>query len=397
MTYGHSSRRGAPALVRRQRPRRARAAGHLPARALARSSPRGCTATCRCARSAWTSSSGPSTRPTCASTGCIGIDDEAFAAIRDGLPASSSGCFAAILSRPRRRTDVYALWREITADDVAAAGARAASRRALLAPVARHSARPGGARAAPQTVTPAGRARRCARRTARCSHRKRRGARCACWSHSLLEHASRPLHAVGARAPRRQATAERLAERFPELTVSWVPARPGSSPRPAARSRLGGAAARRADAPARAAAAAGGRDRRRRRARRPRPRRPRARGAAPAGHARSSGFGVIHAAAARLRDRTDAAAELRRTAHARHAFDFDAFIDRRAGARPRADAGGRAARAGAPAGRRSSASTDPRCCTSSPGPTARRSPSAGRRCRPACRSAAAGCSTGPTP
>ena len=39
----------------------------------------------------------------------------------------------------------------------------------------------------------------------------------------------------------------------------------------------------------------------------------------------ASGFGVIHAAAARLRDRTEAAAELRRTAHARHRFDFDAF------------------------------------------------------------------------
>ena len=38
-----------------------------------------------------------------------------------------------------------------------------------------------------------------------------------------------------------------------------------------------------------------------------------------------SGFGLIHAAAARLHRRTDLAAELRRTAHARHRFDFDAF------------------------------------------------------------------------
>jgi hypothetical protein len=38
-----------------------------------------------------------------------------------------------------------------------------------------------------------------------------------------------------------------------------------------------------------------------------------------------SGFGVIHSAAARLSFRTEAAASLRRTAHARHAFDFDAF------------------------------------------------------------------------
>ena len=34
---------------------------------------------------------------------------------------------------------------------------------------------------------------------------------------------------------------------------------------------------------------------------------------------------MIHRAAARLGDRADAAAELRRTAHARHRFDFDAF------------------------------------------------------------------------
>src|SRR3712207_4360891 len=39
----------------------------------------------------------------------------------------------------------------------------------------------------------------------------------------------------------------------------------------------------------------------------------------------ASGFGVIHAAAARLDDHTGAARELRRLAHARHAFDFDAF------------------------------------------------------------------------
>ena len=38
-----------------------------------------------------------------------------------------------------------------------------------------------------------------------------------------------------------------------------------------------------------------------------------------------SGFGLIHTAAARLGNRADLAAELRRTAHARHAFDFDAF------------------------------------------------------------------------
>ena len=44
------------------------------------------------------------------------------------------------------------------------------------------------------------------------------------------------------------------------------------------------------------------------------------------GHAASSGFGVIHAAALRLETRTPVATtELRRRAHARHAFDFRAF------------------------------------------------------------------------
>ena len=38
-----------------------------------------------------------------------------------------------------------------------------------------------------------------------------------------------------------------------------------------------------------------------------------------------SGFGVIHDAAKRLARRTDASSALRRTALARHAFDFDAF------------------------------------------------------------------------
>jgi hypothetical protein len=38
-----------------------------------------------------------------------------------------------------------------------------------------------------------------------------------------------------------------------------------------------------------------------------------------------SGFGLLHTAAGRLRDRTDDAAELRRIAHSRHAFDFDSL------------------------------------------------------------------------
>jgi hypothetical protein len=39
----------------------------------------------------------------------------------------------------------------------------------------------------------------------------------------------------------------------------------------------------------------------------------------------ASGFGLLHAAGGRLRDRTAASAELRRQGHQRHRFDFDAF------------------------------------------------------------------------
>jgi len=38
-----------------------------------------------------------------------------------------------------------------------------------------------------------------------------------------------------------------------------------------------------------------------------------------------SGFGVLYGAGYRLKERTAASAELRRRAHARHRFDFDAF------------------------------------------------------------------------
>ena len=47
----------------------------------------------------------------------------------------------------------------------------------------------------------------------------------------------------------------------------------------------------------------------------------------PSGRSGVSGFGVLDAAASRLRDQTAAATELRRRAYARHRFDFDAFDD----------------------------------------------------------------------
>ena len=149
---------------------------------------------------------------------------------------------------------------------------------------------------------------------------------------SLLEHASRPLHLWVLARPGTEGIERRLAERFPQLAFTWVPtrglARELTTPtgaRPAGVARLllpdllpdvdrvvllalpavaAGDVAELAelDLGGHALAAA------------TRP-----------GVTEASGFGVIHAAAARLEDRTQAASALRRTAHARHAFDFDAF------------------------------------------------------------------------
>jgi hypothetical protein len=138
--------------------------------------------------------------------------------------------------------------------------------------------------------------------------------------HSLLEHASRPVHLwVLARAG--EPARERFVARFPDLALSWVPLR-GIRPRllrlqlPALLPGVDRAVllplpsvatadvAELADLDLAGHPFAA-------------PRRP--------GTVGISGFGVLHAAGNRLRDRPDVAAELRRTAHARHRFDFDAF------------------------------------------------------------------------
>jgi hypothetical protein len=137
---------------------------------------------------------------------------------------------------------------------------------------------------------------------------------------SLLEHTSRPLHLWGLARPGAGAMEQKLAERFPDLSFTWVPTRGPERelrlllpellpdvdrlvvlPLPSVAT---GDVAELADLDLRGHGLAA-------------PRRP--------GTADISGFGVIHAAAVRLEDRTHAAAALRRTAHARHAFDFDAF------------------------------------------------------------------------
>ena len=215
--------------------------------------------------------------------------------------------------------DVYALWRELAAPDVAAAEAppRPARRPARPDARARRGRRPRGRRDRPSrggappasavhvaVALPAG-----------------AGGQLAALVHSLLEHASRPLHLwVLARPGERRARAARrpLPRARAELgAAARDPPEAAAAPAP-------GAAARRG--PRRAPAAA----RRSRRATSPSspaldlggrafaaPRRPGTNGI--------SGFGVLHAAGNRLGDRPEVAAELRRTAHARHAFDFDAF------------------------------------------------------------------------
>jgi hypothetical protein len=137
---------------------------------------------------------------------------------------------------------------------------------------------------------------------------------------SLLEHASRPLHLWVLARPAASAVEQRLAERFPQLSFTWVPTRghdrdlrlllPELLPDVARAVVLPLPAVATGDVAELADLDLGGHGV-------AAPRRP--------GTADASGFGVIHAAAARLEDRTQASAALRRTAHARHAFDFDAF------------------------------------------------------------------------
>ena len=133
--------------------------------------------------------------------GLLGIDDKAFGAIRDGLTDKLEQVFTAILTG-RPEEDVYALWREITAADVAAAEERrmAAVR---LTPVAADIAGQVDGRAVPRpSRTSARRPRRRARTcTARCSLRKRGERQLSVLIASLLEHASRPLHVWGLALP----------------------------------------------------------------------------------------------------------------------------------------------------------------------------------------------------
>jgi len=253
--------------------------------------------------------------------GLIDIDNRAFEAIRTGIRDKLEPVLGAIV-QGRSEEDVYALWREVTAADVAAAEQR------RLRP---HKPLPGPdiseALRKVQTGTITSPAEASAGDPVHVALIVTKGMERpelepAVLIASLLEHASRPLHVhvLGGRGGERPIE-QRLARRFPQVTFSWVPTRSLKRPEqtrlllpdllpdvdrvvllpvPAVAT---GDVAELADldlgAHAIAAPARGGKG--------------------------ASGFAIIHTAALRLAGRVDLAAELRRTAHARHAFDFDAF------------------------------------------------------------------------
>ena len=267
--------------------------------------------------------------------GLLGIDDKAFGAIRAGLSDKLDQVFSAILTG-RPEEDVYALWRDITAADVAAAEERRMAAVRLKPVAADIAGQVESVQAA--TVThertapaPAGEEVHCGVLV-----RKRGERQLAVLIASLLEDASRPLHVWGLAMPNADVDVQRLADQFPQVTFSWMPLRglgrdlrtpAAKQPSPADIVRLLLAdllpdvdrlvllpvpAVATADIAKLADLDLGGHAL-----------------AAPTrpGGTGASGFGMIHAAAARLTRRTQAAATLRRTAHARHAFDFDAFTD----------------------------------------------------------------------
>ncbi len=255
----------------------------------------------------------PSNRSDIRFDGLIGLDDGAFAAMREDIDGKLEQVFRAILTG-RPEDEVYALWRELTADQVAEAERR------------RHEAAPPAPAVEPEleavqektvtrgttaddaihvaVVVPRGGANDVSVLVA-----------------SLLEHASRPLHVWVLGLPGSGKVEERLGQRFPELAVTrrWIRDLGETTARLLIADLLSDVerlvvlplpAVATADVAELAdldlgdhALAA--------------PLRP--------GTKEVSGFGVIHNAALRLDERTELSAALRRTAHARHRFDFDAF------------------------------------------------------------------------
>jgi hypothetical protein len=247
--------------------------------------------------------------------GLIGIDDKAFEAMRRGLDDKLGQVIGAILAG-RPEDDVYGLWRELTAADVAEAEKRRtlgvklpplrAGVEAQVRDIVKRTATNGPAQ--PDSVVDC----------AAVLHRGG-GLDLSVLVASLLEHTSRPLHVWVLAHPGTGGGTKRLAASFPQVTVSRVPVGELDDPVSLLLPDLLPQVDRVIVFPLPAVATAdvgeladldlGG-----------------SMLGAPTQIGRNvSGFGVIHEAAKRLGRRTDASSALRRTAHARHEFDFDAF------------------------------------------------------------------------
>jgi hypothetical protein len=266
--------------------------------------------------------------------GLAGIDDRAWTRIREGLTEKLEAVMGAILGG-RPEADVYALWRELTAADVAAARERNAQPVRLPAPAADLDAQV--ARIAGETATREPAAAAPGEPVHVAAIVGKGGVRnLSVLVASLLEHTRRPLHVWMLVLPGTGARLlDELSERFPQVAFSrvplhglgaglWTPAGEQARPRTIARlvlAELLPGVARVVLLPLPSVASADVAE---------------LAGLDLGGHAVAaarrpgtaiSGFGVIHAAALRLGRRAEAASDLRRTAHARHAFDFDAFMD----------------------------------------------------------------------
>jgi len=245
--------------------------------------------------------------------GLLDIDDAAFGAIRDGLLVKLERVHAAILTG-RSEDEVYGRWRELTAAEVEAAEER--RMRPLRLPPVAPELEQRLERAVARTVTsgtPADGAVHCAVALAPGG-----GPALMALVAALLERSSRPLHVWVLARPGTGAVERRLAQRFPQLSAGRVPIGGLNRVKRLVLAELlpgvdrvvvlAPGAAGGGDVAELAALDLGGHA-----------------FAAPARPGNASGFGVIHRAAARLGDRTQAASELRRSAHARHRFDFDPF------------------------------------------------------------------------
>ena len=265
--------------------------------------------------------------------GLIDITDEAFEAMRDGLTAKLEQMMEAILAG-RPEDEVYGLWRALTAADVAAAERRSlephplpvfpsALGKEVTSAVARTAVHePAEAGAAVEPVD-------CAVILS-----PGQGRALITLARSLLEQTSRPLRLWVLALPGTRRGRPHLVEALEDVRLGFVPVgglgaavrRPdGGHPAPCELVPLvladllpdvdrvvvlplpsvaTGDVAELADLDLGGHALA-----------------------APKPHSTDavSGFGLLHAAAARLKDRRDAASAMRRTAHVRHRFDFDAF------------------------------------------------------------------------